>query len=158
MDIKNKDEVIEEIKTILMDFDKECSLVDTDIYLYYDDSTHMAHIDTFENPGGNSWLDDDHYFVYQIKGYHYEYEPIMDTFDLSDIAYALDMDEAELISEAKDYFGEDVISEQDIRDYVYGVDGYVDRLEHAFAYFVDENEWEYEKQATIIFEDFINYM
>jgi hypothetical protein len=63
-DIANLDEVREKLEELLINFDVELNNYHTDIYLYFDEETKKATLSLFENPGGNSWINDDHYKIY----------------------------------------------------------------------------------------------
>lgn len=61
--IKNREELIEQLADMMIDLDAEGNLYQTDIYLYVDDEGNGT-LDTYQNVGGNSWLDDDHITIY----------------------------------------------------------------------------------------------
>ena len=62
--IKNREEIVDKLVDMLVQFDKDCNSYQTDVYLYYDKENQSAELDTFVNVGGNSWLNDDHYTIY----------------------------------------------------------------------------------------------
>lgn len=64
MEIINRAEIINELAEMIMQFDKERSDYCTDVYLYYDAENKTARLHLFGNPGGQSWIDDDHYTIY----------------------------------------------------------------------------------------------
>jgi len=68
--LKNYDEVIGKIAQTMCDLDKASADYETDIYLYISEDG-IGTVDTFVNPGGNSWLDDDHICVY-CDGPHFD--------------------------------------------------------------------------------------
>lgn len=86
-DVANFDELNDELIELLKQFDKELNGYDTDVYLYYDEDTNTATLDTFVNPGGNSWLNDDHYTIYTDKQH---YDSYIDWYD-GDLMYIADV-------------------------------------------------------------------
>lgn len=79
--LKNRDAVIDMIAEEMRDLDMKALDYQVDIYLYIDEEG-LGTVETFSNPGGNSWLDDDHITVYQ-DGPHYDdyWEGIEDFFE-----------------------------------------------------------------------------
>lgn len=65
-DLKNADEVREQLESLIRDYAIACNRYQTDVYLYVDDDGN-GRLEEFENPGGNSWLNDDHYVLYTDK-------------------------------------------------------------------------------------------
>ena len=60
-------DLFEQVASMLMDYDRELTRYEEDIYLYYDEETHTATLSLFVNPGGSSWLDDDHFLLYRMR-------------------------------------------------------------------------------------------
>jgi len=79
-ELKNRDEVVDMIAEEMRDLDMKALDFQVDIYLYIDDEG-IGTIETFSNPGGNSWRNDDHITVYN-DGPHYDdyWEGIGDFF------------------------------------------------------------------------------
>lgn len=73
--------IMEQLVRILMDYDLEQIPFEEDIYLYFDSDNGEYEITTFTNPGGNSWLDDDHITLYTMRP---ENHPDYDGDDLID--------------------------------------------------------------------------
>lgn len=123
MTIKNREQIIDELVEMLIQFDLDCNQYDTDVYLYLDDEGN-AELDTFVNPGGNSWLDDDHYTVYTDKQ---RYEDVISNYwtTTDDIADALDMSVEQLIQEACDFENEDYDEDEDTQEYYWTVYHYI---------------------------------
>ena len=109
-DVANFNELNDELIELFKQFDKDFNQYDTDVYLYYDADTNTAELDTFVNPGGNSWIQDDHYTIYTDKQH---YDDFMDWYDgdldliadvlgttvdelYKEVAYALEISEDEL--------------------------------------------------------------
>ena len=86
MIIKNREQIIDELVEMLIQFDLDCNQYDTDVYLYLDDEGN-AELDTFVNPGGNGWLDDDHYTIYTDKQ---RYEDVISNYDMYGCAFLKD--------------------------------------------------------------------
>lgn len=68
-ELKNRAEIVAELAKMLREFDLELNPYDTDVYLYYDETKKTAELDTFVNPSGSSWLDDDHDTIYTDHEY-----------------------------------------------------------------------------------------
>lgn len=83
--INNREEIVEKLAEMLVSFAKARNLYQTDVYLYYDVATCTASLGTYDNIGGNSWLDDDHYTIY-IDHPHYNNDEEYDD-DCIDDAY-----------------------------------------------------------------------
>ncbi len=61
MNIENREEIVEQLTDMLMDFAKyPNNAYDTDVYAYYNEETQTVKLSTFVNPGGNSWIPDNH--------------------------------------------------------------------------------------------------
>ena len=100
MTIKNREALVNELAEMLMQFDKDCKQYQTDVYFYYNNRNQTGKLDTFQNPGGNSWRDDDHMTVY-TDGEHYDdgaYSWIQNEYEMADI---IGIDIEHLIQEAK---------------------------------------------------------
>lgn len=66
MFIKNYNEIHDELIEMLKDFVKQSADFQIDVYLYVDEDD-IAKLREFVNPGGNSWLNDDHIKIYSVK-------------------------------------------------------------------------------------------
>lgn len=157
-DIENIQEIEEELIELLKQFDKDLNGYDTDVYLYYDEDTNTATLDTFVNPGGNSWLDDDHYTIYTDKQH---YDSFMDWFygDLMLIADILDTTVEELYDEYAVANELDEDEMEDIADYevimyVESVDKYYDILYNYYCEEIDDNYSDYLDTAKHILDEF----
>lgn len=157
-DIENIQEIEEELIELLKQFDKDLNGYDTDVYLYYDEDTNTATLDTFVNPGGNSWLDDDHYTIYTDKQH---YDSFIDWYygDLILIADILDTTVEELYDEyaVANELDEDEI--EDIEDfevilYIESVDKYYDILYNYYCQEIDNNYSDYLDTAEHILDEF----
>lgn len=162
-DVDNFDEINEELIELFKQFDKELNNYDTDVYLYYDEDNNTARLDTFQNPGGNSWLDDDHYCIYTDKQH---YDDFMDWYNgdikyISDIlnktvdelyketAYVEDIDEEDI----EDF---DVLNDNDVIEYIESVEQYMDTLYEEYCNTIDSGEYEdcYRERAHNVWERF----
>ena len=86
MELKNYDELIPQIARMMLNHDKDHTGYQEDIYLYVD-ADGNGRMALFQNVGGNSWLDDDHYTVCSLSE---RYTDWTDTFqDVGSIADAL---------------------------------------------------------------------
>ena len=72
-EIRNREEVVDELTELIMQFERDHNPFQTDVYMYIGEDGN-ATLNTFINVGGNSWLDDDHITIYRDKP-HYD-DPI----------------------------------------------------------------------------------
>lgn len=77
ININNREEIVEKLAEMLIDFAKARHPYQSDVYLYYDEATCTASLDIFDNIGGNGWLDDDHYTIYSDRP-HYNNDDCID--------------------------------------------------------------------------------
>ena len=147
MELKNYDELVDELVDILKDFDKQLNGYQTDVYFYYDSETQTGELDTFVNVGGNSWLNDDHITIYTDEEHH------EDVFTLyyqneEEIASVLDITVDQLIEETYEWRGWDEDDYYDISDveywditkYCMSRDDYMDTLQDDYEYYVDHSD------------------
>lgn len=130
--LKNEDEVKDQLYDFIMGDELALYRYQIDLYLYIDENG-IGRITDFQNPGGNSWLDDEHWVVCKI-GNHTE-RPI-DTFQtIDEIADAIGKSEQALKQEvAEKYLGEDYTADDvDYSDvYSYVLENYEDAISDAY--------------------------
>ena len=149
MTIKNREALVNELAEMLMQFDKDCKQYQTDVYFYYNNRNQTGKLDTFQNPGGNSWRDDDHMTVY-TDGEHYDdgaYSWIQNEYEMADI---IGIDIEHLIQEAKKACGyeeDEEIPYNEIERYVQSVEEYNDALWEAYYELIEDYASEYEERA-----------
>lgn len=161
-DVANFNELNDELIELFKQFDKDFNQYDTDVYLYYDADTNTAELDTFVNPGGNSWIQDDHYTIYTDKQH---YDDFMDWYDgdldliadvlgttvdelYKEVAYALEISEDELD-------GSDVLVDSEVIDFIEGSEEYSEILYDYYCDFIDtEYESEYADKAREVWDKF----
>lgn len=156
-EIRNRDEIIEQLTELLMTFDKECNQYQTDVYLYFDRDTNTATLDTFVNVGGNSWLNDDHYTIYRDREH---YEDWSDYYtETSDFAWGLDMSVEDFNKEVLDFLDLDdderadyKIEYYDSYNYILSRKDYKAKLIAVYEDYIDEQRPDYAEQAEEIFE------
>lgn len=154
-ELKNREELVEQLTEMLMDFAKDCNQYQTDVYLYYDEETQTATLDTFINVGGNSWLDDDHYTIYHDTEH---YENWSDYYcNDGDFAWGLDMLNEDFEKEVIEYLDLDDDEKEDYQiqyidayNYVISRDDYMDKLIEVYKESIDENRADYVEQAEQI--------
>lgn len=158
-EIKNREEVIEQLTEILMDFDKSCNQYQADVYLYFDRDTNTATLDTFVNVGGNSWLNDDHYTIYRDREHHEDWSDYycnngdfawgldmsIEDFDKEVMAYLINIGDVDE-DEADDY----KIEWYDEYRYVTSCDDYCEKLISVYEDSVEERRAEYAERAEEI--------
>ena len=154
--ITNREEVVSELADILQEFDKTLSDFQNDVYMYFDEETGIATLDTFANPGGNSFLKGSCIRLYSHRSNGCSiYDHIEDTIDF---AHSLDMDLDVLFSETVQYLIDtNWLDEEDrdeykpdysdIYDYVSSREDYVDKITAAYQRSIDEERSEYCDQA-----------
>jgi len=163
-DLKNADELFDEIIEKLKQFDKDQNQYDTDVYLYVNDDM-TGYLEDFVNVGGNSWLDDDHYTLWTDKQRYTDWSDFWQTE--GEIADALDMTLDELCQEVADYLNRitkssdyvaDDVDYHDIYDYINDErDDYKDTLiDIEQDYYDTELESEYRDRASEIVDVFDN--
>lgn len=92
--IENTEEVRQRLIRMLMDDASDMCRYQRDIYMYIDEDG-QARLEWFENPDGNSWIDDDHILLYRCRKHT---ESIEDSIDgIAMLADILGMEENELI-------------------------------------------------------------
>lgn len=155
-EIKNREEIVEQLVRLLMQFDKDCNQYQTDVYLYYDEKTQTAILDTFVNVGGNSWLNDDHYTIYTDNEH---YDSWLDYYQSdSEIAYCLDMSVEQLESETRKYFDYDddeEVGEYKIREYILCNSDYEETLCAEYDEYIEDMQPEYAQKAVEIIDNFL---
>ena len=157
-ELKNREELVEQLTEMLMDFAKDCNQYQTDVYLYYDEETQTATLDTFINVGGNSWLDDDHYTIYHDTEH---YENWRDYYcNDGDFAWGLDMSNDDFEKEVIEYLNLDDDEKEDYQiqyidayNYVISRDDYMDKLIELYKESIEENRADYVEQAEQIISD-----
>lgn len=154
MTIKNLNSIIEQLTEMLMDFDCELNGYDTDVYMYYDEETETARLDTFVNVGGNSWLDDDHYTIYTDRQH---YDTFFDYWNnIAEFAESLGITEDKLITLAAEYFRyePEEIDYYDVRKFFNYNEEYFDKLKEEYCDFIESLHGNYEAQAEEIMDRF----
>lgn len=159
-EIKNREEVVEQLTEILMDFAKRCNQYQTDVYLYYNAETETAELDTFVNVGGNSWLNDDHYTIYRDKEH---FEDWTDYYtETSEFAEGLDMEWSDFEEEVIEFLDLDADEKEDYKidyhdalNYIKSRDDYVEKLIEVYEDYIEEIRSEYAEQAEEIISNWV---
>lgn len=162
--IKNREQVVDELTDMLVNFEKELNAYDTDVYAYFNTETKEVTLDTFVNPGGNSWLNDNSDTIYTDKQHN---NSIFDSYDNEGDLLAAATNENKEKSEAimneikkqiaedEDIDIEDVsVSYFDIRDYIENNDELMENLSNAYSDLIDEMRPEYAEQAENIVDKY----
>ncbi len=153
-DLINYDDLFEELKTILLDFEINRCTFQQDIYLYIDEETKKGELSVFENPGGNSWLNDDHITIYSGKPH---YNSIFDIYDADErwLCEVLEKTPEEIkkeILEESPFFEEtNNIDFFNIVDYVKENDNYMELVEADFKEYIINNS-DFDEIAEHIFD------
>lgn len=163
MILKNREAVLEKLTEMLIQFDKDANTnYQTDVYLYYDEKSQTAELDTFVNVGGNSWLNDNHYTIYTDKE-HYDdglsswcqsVEELAELAEITvdqlkkEIVQDLELDEDEIEDFEVDYY--------EAQKYLSKKADYMEKLTAAYEDFIDDLYSEYQQKAESIIESFEN--
>lgn len=160
MKITNREEIVEKLTEMLMQFDKDARMYQTDVYLYYDSENQTAELDTFVNVGGNSWLNDDHYTIYTDKE-HYDgdmwswYQSVEELAEYAEIPLdelkgkvieRLELDEDEAEDFELDYY--------EAREFFKANDEYMEKLQAAYEECIDDMRSDYADRAEEILSRF----
>ena len=152
-ELKNRAEIVAELAKMLREFDLALNPYDTDVYLYYDKAEKTAELDTFVNPSGRSWLDDDHDTIYTDYEHHTTY---FDGFDnLGDLADAVGIQKEELIQKAAKYFDVDVedMAYYEVARFIESDENLMEKLHEAYKICLDELEDNYDERADYIISE-----
>lgn len=159
--ITNREEIVEKLAELLMQFDKDLNSYQTDVYMYIDEETGAATLDTFVNVGGNSWLNDDHTTIYTDKEH---FDSMYDYYcNNGDFAEALDMEHTELQNEVAQHLaniggiGADEVENYEpdwyeIREYIKTREDYVEKLTECYYNSIEDMRSEYINRAEDIIE------
>lgn len=152
-ELKNRAEIVAELAKMLREFDLALNPYDTDVYLYYDKAAKTAELDTFVNPSGRSWLDDDHDTIYTDYEHHTTY---FDGFDnLGDLADAVGIRKEELIKKTAKYADIDVedVDYHEVARFIKSDDNLMEKLHEAYKTCLDELEDNYDERADYIISE-----
>ncbi len=152
-ELKNRAEIVAELAKMLREFDLALNPYDTDVYLYYDKAEKTAELDTFVNPSGRSWLDDDHDTIYTDYEHHTTY---FDGFDnLGDLADAVGIRKEELIKKTAKYADIDVedVDYHEVARFIKSDDNLMEKLHEAYKICLDELEDNYDERADYIISE-----
>lgn len=148
LELTNREEVIDEIADNIRRLDIEHNHYEVDLYLYMDE-TGRGTIAEFPNPGGNSWLADDHYLVYRQKQYC---DNLADLYESADeLCDRLNLDKREIAKEIAEYHGWsiDCVEDDDIRRWIW--DYYADEIRADYSYWRDDS-WDTERAQAALEE------
>lgn len=159
MKLKNRKEVVEQLTEMLIEFDKDLRQYQTDVYLYYDEETQTAKLDTFINVGGNSWIDDDHYTIYRDPEHYDSWE---DYFcNTGDFAQGLEMTSEDFENEVKEYLKQQEYEVEEEykpewyeeREYIRSKEEYCDKLYQIYVDYLEDQRAEYAEKAEQIISE-----
>lgn len=143
--ITNRNEVFDKLVEILKRLEIEMRPFETDVYAYYDSETGMVELMEYENVGGHSYLDDQHYTMHCCPDS--SCKDIFDVYtDEEDIIYIIsDCDEkkAQKLTEEIKIWAEENDCDFDyhaVEIYVKRNDSLLKILEEAYADYVNADE------------------
>lgn len=161
--VKNRTEIVEQLTEILIDFDKSLSQYQTDVYLYYDEGTKTAKLDTYPDCSYPDNVDDDN--VYIIYSDHQHYENWSGYYcNKGDFAWGLDMSNEDFDSEVCEYLKQQGYEVEEgyepewyeKRDYIESREDYSDKLFEVYVANLEEQRAEYAEQAEQIISEWEN--
>lgn len=111
---KNYQKVADFLKEVYKDY-FGCNY-DVDIYAYLSADKADFELDTFSNPGGNSWLNDGHFYLYSFKNN----EDIFDWFNSYDefISYMIEDYDVVLPNEIMQAWENEEMDDIDVANYI----------------------------------------
>lgn len=160
--ITNREEIVERLADLLQQFDRDLNSYQTDVYMYIDEETGAATLDTFVNVGGNSWLNDDHTTIHTDKEH---FNTMWDFYtEKAEFADCIGIDYDQLKREVvqslrdRDEIDEDEVEDyepdySEFLDYVQSRQDYVETLETVYLDWIEENRSDYLTQAEEIIRD-----
>lgn len=157
--ITNREEIVERLADTLQQFDRDLNSYQTDVYMYIDEDTGAATLDTFTNVGGNSWRDDDHTTIYTDKEhFNTMWDFYTEKAEFSDcIGINYDQLKREVVQSLRDRGEIDEDEAEDYEpdyseflDYVQSRQDYAETLETVYLDWIDENRSDYLTQAEEI--------
>ena len=157
--LKNYGEVLQELHDLLMKLDLSNLQNQVDIYLYVDEGGNGT-LDTFDNVGGNSWIDDDHITLARIEPLDFGDE-LWNDWEMDDILAEIGKTKNEIFEEMKaagkicEYSDIEEITHCDYRHYIRENREYNDRLNEATVHGKECNGdyWENAKSMLEGFEE-----
>ncbi len=175
MNIENREEIVEQLTDMLMDFEKHPnSAYVTDVYAYYDEKTQTVELRTFVNPGGNSWISDDHITIYKDPQHC---DSSLDLFvdelggrsesdDISDLVEAAVGNEKDECSKLMSIIAKENeidVEDIDLQDVIYFISKhryhedygkYYDNVQEAWNDYIDEHYTDYAGEAKRLVSEY----
>lgn len=157
-DITNLDEIREKLEEMLINFDVELNNYHTDIYLYFDEETGKATLSLFENPGGNSWINDDHFTIYTDKPHFesiFDYYGMYEEEEMSFFSEISEKSIEELKAEAAEFNNCDLddVEQAEIENLIENTPEYFEKVKEDYESLVKENK-DCISQVDAILENF----
>lgn len=147
--LKNRQEVIERLADMILELEIERNRFEVEIYLYVDEEQNGS-LEFFQNPGGNSWRDDNHYVIYTCNEFYGGGSAVINEYELDDIFDVLGIGRDELMARAAKHFGydEEYMDDSNIYSYIEEedelmqkiIDDYDDNLRENIADYIDMAE------------------
>lgn len=156
IEIKNYEEIKNQLIDMLMAFDKERRTYQQDVYFYIDEETNNAELDIFANVGGNSWKEDDHITIYRDQAHcNDELTFFFGSDSIENYAEYAEITKERLIAEVAEANDCDIddVDTGDVYQYMLGNDKYLEKLENLYCEAIDEQMAEYKEKAEQILED-----
>ncbi|MBR4320645.1 MAG: hypothetical protein IKI37_11865 [Oscillospiraceae bacterium] len=158
MRIKNYEETVETLARMMAELEKETHPYWTDIYLYLSDDG-VATLCEYQNVGGNSWLDDNHYTIYRNPA---SCDGVLDRYFLdceaSDFAEILNIPAEELLDAAAKFSGLDdgeIPDLCEVKEYLRSDSAHMAVLQAVYEESIDEMHDEYAECARCLINDFV---
>lgn len=159
MEIANKSEIVNELAEMMMQFDKERRRYCTDVYLYYDAENKTARLSLFENPGGQSWIDDDHITIYtDNEHFNTAFEFFDEEQEVNELAECIGISVEEMRNAiANEYdLTNYKLTYDDAKKWIEGISEYMDKISESYDLCIDNLADQYIATAQGIIEAFEN--
>ena len=158
--ITNREEIVERLAGLLMQFDKDLNGYQTDVYMYIDEETGAASLKTFPNVGGSSWLNDNHTTIYTDRE-HFDsmYEYFVSVYDIAEFLGMAEYDQlkGEVVQNLVDIGAIDEAEAEayepcwnETIEYIKTVDDYVEILNDSYHDMIESDRCYYISSAEKI--------
>ena len=155
-ELKNRAEIISELAEILKNCERYSSPFQTDVYIYYDEDEQTAELYEFENPGGSSWLNDDHYTIYIDKPHDVGdyYSAVYE--NIESLAEAVEIPLDELLQRVATAYDEDIddVEYHEVSDFIDSDPELSEKLCADYEQYLD-HERDFEGEAADLIDEWL---
>lgn len=157
--LKNRQEIVEKLADMILELEIERNRFEVEIYLYVDEDGNGS-LEFFQNPGGNSWRDDDHYVIYTCREFCSGDSAVINEYELDDIFDVLGIGRNELMARAAKHFGydEEYMDDSNIYSYIEEEDELMQKIIDDYDDNLRENTADYLDAAERAMEEYEYHM